>query len=58
MKIGRSDSTIDHLLFADDVLLFGRANVQEATALCDCLTHYCSWSGQAINLDKSGIFFL
>jgi hypothetical protein len=36
---------ISHLLFADDVMLFSRANVQEASSLLNCLSTYSKWSG-------------
>jgi hypothetical protein len=48
---------ISHLLFADDVMLFSRANVQEATSTLNCLSTYSKWSGQCINLAKSSFFF-
>lgn len=46
-----------HLLFADDLLLFTKATVYEATMLDDCLTKYMAWSGQKLNKDKSSVHF-
>lgn len=50
-------STISHLLFADDCLLFCRATHSEAQALRGVLTLYVQISGQAVNYIKSGTFF-
>lgn len=36
ITFGRSRPTIDHMLFADDILIFCRANKAEARALSDC----------------------
>ncbi|KAF4386132.1 hypothetical protein F8388_016384 [Cannabis sativa] len=44
-------------MFADDVMLFGQASVKEAEAFLECLNLYCSWSGQAVNFQKSTVFF-
>jgi hypothetical protein len=57
MKIASSSSAINHLLFADDLLLFGKASLLEAASIKGCLNKYCSWSGQSINSRKSSIRF-
>lgn len=57
IKISRSAPPISHLLFADDFILFSRANKDEAETLKECLQTYCSWSGQALNERKSAISF-
>jgi hypothetical protein len=44
-------------LFADDLLLFGKATLTEAASLRSCLDKYCSWFGQSINASKSSIWF-
>jgi hypothetical protein len=45
MKIASSSPAINHLLFADDFLLFGKASFLEAASIKGCLDKYCSWSG-------------
>ena len=48
---------VNHLLFADDSLLFFRASVNGAKEVSNLLDTYCMASGQRINRDKSSIFF-
>ncbi|WCJ43896.1 hypothetical protein M5689_024605 [Euphorbia peplus] len=49
--------SVTHLLFANDYFLFFNANVDEGQTVLDILTAYEYASGQAINVQKSGIFF-
>jgi hypothetical protein len=55
--IARNCSPIHHLLFADDLLIFGKATVLVATSIKSCLDKYCRWYGQMINASKSSIKF-
>lgn len=57
IKLSRNGTSLTHLFFADDSVLFGRANVEEARGIADILKLYASGSGQEINLAKSSIFF-
>lgn len=56
-RVYRKAPSISHLLFADDSLLFCRANADECRLLKDRLNLYERASGQAINYSKSGVFF-
>lgn len=47
---------INHLMFADDLILISRASRQSARNLLFCLNLYASISGQVPNLLKSAIF--
>ncbi|XP_060965296.1 uncharacterized protein LOC133034262 [Cannabis sativa] len=56
-KMGRNDTAVTHLMFAEDIILFGQATLKEAKAFKECLSTYCLWSGQSINFQKSSIHF-
>ncbi|KAL5563016.1 hypothetical protein UlMin_032763 [Ulmus minor] len=49
--------SLQHLFFADDIFLFGKATTFEATQFRSCLDTFCSWSGQSFNSHKSNILF-
>ncbi|XP_027096192.1 uncharacterized protein [Coffea arabica] len=57
MKISRHGPCITHLFFADNSLIFCKANKDQATELMRVLQVYALGSGQLINLDKSSILF-
>jgi exonuclease III len=57
IKIARMSPPISHLLFADDVMIFSKANMAEANVILKCLSLYSRWSGQCINHTKSSIFY-
>ena len=57
LKIAKNNPAINHLLFANDLLIFGQASLSEALNIKSCLAKYCSWSGQSINIHKSSISF-
>ena len=46
-----------HVMYADDIVIFSKANRREATILNQCLETYSCWSGQLINRNKSGVLF-
>lgn len=49
--------SVTHLLFADDSFLFFKATELEATTVKRFLNRYEAESGQAVNYQKSGVFF-
>lgn len=53
----RGGIRINHLFFADDSLLFCKANVDEWTRIQEILGSYEKASGQKLNRDKTSIFF-
>jgi hypothetical protein len=55
--LGPNCPPIHSLMFADDLIICGRANVQEAQEISQILDHFCHHSGQTPNWSKSGILF-
>ncbi|XP_019153861.1 PREDICTED: uncharacterized protein LOC109150406 [Ipomoea nil] len=56
-RVARGAPPISHLFFADDSLLFFKANVEEASEIKKCLSVYEDLSGQAVNYHKSSICY-
>lgn len=57
VKIGLHCPRIDHLLFADDTMIFTKASAENCTFLTSILRDYERASGQLINTAKSSISF-
>ena len=57
IQVAPTAPLVNHLLFADDSLLFFKANGEGANEVNQVLDIYCTASGQRINFDKSSIFF-
>ena len=57
VSICRGRPKITHLFFADNSLLFCKANGQECQNLINILQLYEAALGQKINVDKSSVFF-
>lgn len=55
IMMNRSCPTLTHLLFADDSIFFLDGTIKECENVVEVLNHYCYASGQAINLNKSGM---
>ena len=55
--LGPNCPRIHSLLFADDLLICGKATIQEAITMKRILDSFCSISGQTPNWSKSGIMF-
>jgi hypothetical protein len=56
IKVAPTSPPVNHLLFADDSLLFIEASIEGANKVKTVLEKYCQASGQRINMDKSSIF--
>ncbi|CAN1854894.1 hypothetical protein LINPERHAP1_LOCUS41514 [Linum perenne] len=48
---------LTHVMFADDMEIFGRAELTEMERIKEVLKLYCTMPGQALNKEKSAIFF-
>ncbi|XP_026412422.1 uncharacterized protein LOC113308125 [Papaver somniferum] len=57
IKICKAAPPISHLLFADDCMIFCKANPIEAQNIMQILRTFGSTSGKLINFHKSGVFF-
>ncbi|XP_013739903.1 uncharacterized protein LOC106442805 [Brassica napus] len=57
VKIGHRCPRINHLLFADDTMIFTKASTENCSALTLILKDYEKASGQLINATKSSISF-
>lgn len=57
IKLNQWCPTLSHLLFADDAVFFLTGSLMECQNLSNILNQYSLATGQAINRNKSGIFF-
>lgn len=57
IKISRNNLPLSHLMFADDLMIFVRATASDARHCNIILNLFNKWSGQEINMNKSGILF-
>ncbi|XP_012828896.1 PREDICTED: uncharacterized protein LOC105950125 [Erythranthe guttata] len=57
IKISRTSHSISHLLFAYDLVIFCRANTQDATCIRNTLNKFSLWSSQKANTSKSLVHF-
>ncbi|KAL5572537.1 hypothetical protein UlMin_022134 [Ulmus minor] len=56
-KMSRGGPPLHHLLFVDDIFVFGKACITEASHIKETMDSFCSWSGLSFNNSKSSIFF-
>ncbi|XP_052886977.1 uncharacterized protein LOC128295438 [Gossypium arboreum] len=49
--------TLSHLFFADDLVIFCKAEMNQAIVLKEILNRFCAFSGHKISVRKSNMFF-
>nr|XP_025664883.1 uncharacterized protein LOC112763420 [Arachis hypogaea] len=57
IRLKKDGPPISHLCFADDIILFAEANVDQANIINKCLEAFCKSSGQKVSKDKTRVFF-
>ncbi|GAU10179.1 hypothetical protein TSUD_416550 [Trifolium subterraneum] len=57
IKAGKHGPDITHLMFADDLLLFGEASERQMKCVTDTLEIFCDMSGQEVIIEKTSIIF-
>lgn len=57
IRISRNSRSISHLLFADDILLFGDTDERTVLAIQRVLKVFCEASGQRVSVQKSKLIF-
>ena len=57
LKASRAGLAFSHLFFADDLVLFAKADRKNCQSVRDVLETFCELSGQKVNLSKSKVLF-
>ena len=57
VKASRSGPAFSHLFFADDLVLFAKANTKNCIAVREVLDTFCNLSGQTVSEAKSRVYF-
>ncbi|KAF7840640.1 ribonuclease H [Senna tora] len=57
MRAGRAGPLISHLLFVDDIILFGEATLNQMKVVKQCLDVFGEVAGQKVNGSKTHVFF-
>lgn len=57
IHLSRSGPNLSHLFFADDLVIFCKAGMEQAHLLSGMLNHFCDLFGQSINTKKSIVYF-
>ncbi|CAN1224029.1 hypothetical protein LINGRAPRIM_LOCUS832 [Linum grandiflorum] len=48
---------ISYCLFADDMVIFSKASIEEIDVIMSTISKYGEWTGKVVNTAKSSIFF-
>jgi hypothetical protein len=56
-KAGKNGLIVSHLMFMDDLLLFGETTEVQMKCMVDILDNLCRMSGQQVSNEKTSVFF-
>lgn len=56
IKLAKKGPVLTHLFFADDMVLFTEASVDQINVVKECLDKFCIASGQKVSLSKSKMY--
>ena len=57
LKVSRSGIAFSHLMFADGLMLFTKADLKNCASIKDVLDSFCEMFGQKVSLAKSRVYF-
>ena len=57
IRLNKGGPPLSHLFFADDLIIFAEARLDQVQVIKDCLNAFCDASGQKINEGKTRVFF-
>lgn len=57
IKLRRVSPKLSHLAFADDLILFAEASLDQVEVISTCLDMFAKCSGQRVNKEKTRMFF-
>ena len=57
VRASRGGPLLSNLAFADDLILFAEASVDQAQVIRECLDKFCAASGSKVSFDKSRVYF-
>ena len=57
IRVGHHPIGFNHILFANDIFLFAKANIQDCSTLFNLFSHFYEVSGQICSATKSKLFF-
>ena len=57
IQLGANGLGLSHLFFADDLILFSKANIDQVIVIDEILQKFCSCSGQKLSKQKSLVCF-
>lgn len=57
IRASRRGPSFSHIFFANDIILFAKANAKNCNAILEDLNNFCNLARQRVNYDKSRVFF-